>query len=80
MKIEINLAQRIGLFDLVFDLGSLFNRYQRPSYYPGGIYPGGIYPGGGGGGYPGFGGSGGYGSTYPNNGLGTNMLGKWIKN
>lgn len=79
----INLAHRIGLFDLVFDLGSLFNRYQRP-YYSGSS---GFYPGGGGGGYypggypnsfgGGGGGFGGYGNNYPSTGLGTNMLGDW---
>lgn len=66
----INLAHGIGLFDLVFDLGSLFNRYQQRPYYSGGsgLYPGGgMYPGGG---YPNSfgGGFGGYGSSYPSAG------------
>lgn len=74
----INIAHRIDLFDVVFDLGGLFTRYQRPYYSSGsGMYPGGGY-------YPGgyqnsFGsGFGGYGSSYPSNGLGTNMLGDSI--
>lgn len=66
----INLAHGIGLFDLVFDLGSLFNRYQQRPYYSGGS---GLYPGAGmylGGGYPNSfgGGFGGYGSSYPSAG------------
>lgn len=86
----INLAHRIGLFDLVFDLGSLFNRYQRPMYSGGGgFYQGGSYPGGFGsyGGYqPGYGGGSygnsfggsGFGGGYPGSGLGTNILGNSI--
>lgn len=78
----INLAN-IGLFDAVFDLSSLFNRYpsyqQRPYYGgqggfgQGGFYPGGYNSQGGFGSYPGTG-SGSYPGT--GSGLGTNILGK----
>lgn len=74
----INLAHHIGLFDVVFDLSSLFNRYptyqQRPYFGGSGVYQGGF---GGGSMYPGAGGynpQGGYGG-YPGSGLGTNILG-----
>lgn len=75
----INLAHPIGLFDIVFDLSSLFNRYpsyQRPSYYGGnGFYQGGgFYPNTG---YNSQGGFAGYPqSGYGGSGLGTNVLGK----
>lgn len=78
----INLAN-IGLFDAVFDLSGLFNRYpsyqQRPYYSgqggfgQGGFYPGGYSSQGGFGSYPGTG-SGSYPGT--GSGLGTNILGK----
>lgn len=77
----INLAHHIGLFDVVFDLSSLFNRYptyQRPYFGGNGIYQGGVGGGGYGGMYPGAGGynpQGGYGG-YPGGGLGTNILGE----
>ena len=72
----INLAHHIGLFDVVFDLSSLFNRYpsyqQRPYFGGNGIYQGGfggMYPGGG------YNPQGGIGGGYPGGGYGTNILG-----
>lgn len=77
----INSAHSIGLFDVVFDLSSLFNRYpsyQRPGFYGGsGFYQGGFYPNTG---YNSQGGFGGYPqSGYGGNGLGTNVLGKKMR-
>lgn len=73
----INLAHHIGLFDVVFDLSSLFNRYpsyQRPIYGGNGFYQGqgGFYSGG----YSPQGGLGSFGNYYPGSGLGTNILGE----
>lgn len=75
----------MGLFDVVFDLSSLFNRYpsyQRP-IYGGNSGFGQFYPGSGGSGYGGYGGYGGQGGVgnYPGSGLGTNILGEmhWIQ-
>lgn len=70
----INLAHHIGLFDVVFDLSSLFNRYpyqQRPYFGGSGVYQGGF----GGGYYPGGYNQGGFGGYPGGSGLGTNILG-----
>lgn len=70
----INAAHHIDLFDIVFDLSGLFNRYpsyQRPNYGGNGFGQGPFYQN------PGYGqsGIGGFGNNYPGSGLGTNVLG-----
>lgn len=72
----INPAHHIGLFDVVFDLSSLLNRYpsyQRP-------HGNGIYQGYGGYNSGAYNPQGGYGNFYPGSGLGTNMLGNNAEN
>lgn len=84
----INLAGHIGLFDTVFDLSSLFNKYpsyqQRPYYSGGsGFGQGGFYPGSGGygqqGGYGGQQGFGSFPGAGAGSGLGTNILGETLR-